>query len=53
MTDWEKLKEMVLKMRALGEDEGLDTEDYVDRVMELAEDAAQLVEKMDPPGEGR
>lgn len=50
MTDWERLKELVLKLRALGEDEGLDIEDYADLTMELAEEAAVLVEKIDTQG---
>lgn len=46
MTDWERLKELVKKLKALGEDEGLDAEDYVDLSMEIAKEAVELVDRM-------
>ena len=49
MTDWERLKKLIFDLRAAGDDERLDVEDYADLCMNQIEAAASLIEAMEPP----
>jgi uncharacterized protein YuzE len=51
MSDWERLKQLILELRDAGEDEALDVEDYAEICMLKIEEAAELLESMTPPPE--
>jgi hypothetical protein len=46
MSDWERLKQLILELRSAGEDESLAVDDYAEICMLKIEEAAEIVEKL-------
>lgn len=49
MTDWEKLKALIIELRAAGDDPNLFVEDYVELCQTKIDEAAEIIERLLPP----